>query len=86
MGFLRNSRLGLTPEEQQQKLQRMRAVKEILIKEYDDALEEFDRAKENPQILDQASAACQRYITAMRRLNKFLMAEEIPPDVAEKLP
>ena len=86
MGFFRNAKsTRLTPEEQELKLRRMGAVKEVLMKEYDEALAEFDRAKENPQMQDQARAACQRYIEAMRRLNKFLVTEEVPPDVDEKV-
>jgi hypothetical protein len=89
MGFFRNSRSGksqpLTREQQQLKLRRMRVAREILTKEYEDALAEFDRAKENVDMQEQAREACQRYIIAMRRLNRFLVAEEIPPDVEEKL-
>jgi hypothetical protein len=65
---------------------RMRAIENALLIEYDAARAEFDRAKENPEMVNEVKSACELYIRALRRLYKFLAEGEVPPDLGEKSP
>lgn len=60
-----------------------RAAEKILVSEHEAATEAFTQT--HPFDLHRRDQACERSITAMRRLGKFLTKGEIPCDVAEKL-
>jgi hypothetical protein len=61
------------------------AIQVILLAEYEAALGEFDRAKQNPYGKPDIQTRCECYILATARFRRFLAHGEVPLDVAEKL-
>lgn len=60
-------------------------IEGILVAQYNAALAEFDRAKENPGAEPDITTCGKRYMEATARLRKFLAYGEVPHDVVERL-
>lgn len=58
---------------------------EILLNEYAVVKGELDIALAMSNHDRQVSSVCERYVEATRRMRRFLVAGEIPPDLEKKL-
>jgi hypothetical protein len=78
--------LPLTTDELRRKKAHVQVIEEILLREYNAALADFDEAKEHfPVEPDEVRATCERYLEAIQRLRQFLADGTVPLDVAKKL-
>ena len=65
--------------------QRLRAIEEILLEEFDDARGELDRAKADPQLTPDIKATCEQYMSVIQKMRGFLGNGVVPADVHAKL-
>jgi len=65
--------------------QRLRAIEEILLDEFDDARRELDRAKFDPDLNPEIKATCRKYMSVIQRMRGFLGDGVVPADVHSKL-
>lgn len=60
-------------------------IEKLLLAEYETALAEFDRVKEQPDAEPGIHVCVKRYIEATARVRKFLAYGEVPRDIVERL-
>jgi len=65
--------------------QRLRAIEEILLEEFDDARRELDRAKVDPDLNPDIKATCEQYMSVIQRMRGFLGDGVVPADVKIRL-
>jgi hypothetical protein len=78
-------RKRLEDTEDRRNRQRLKAVEELLLQEFDQAWAELDRAKANPGVSPEVKKTCRQYLSTIQRMRRLLQNREIPPDLASKV-